>query len=421
MSSTSGPLVVNDSSLVFAYDMGNQYKSWKGGPNTNSYWNNGSPWAPWTARGVNTDITGTSADDGPIRGAKTWKFNKDGTSNQWNGWEGTYGGTWTGSAGDIWTTSYWYKTTSPAGLGSFGIGSFYVSDWSRAYARTILANVNSIIADGQWHYNYTVVRLDEAYTSAIIADGPSWGYSTSAGELYINGLTWSKTSYAPPPYSYTFGARTTTQTVNDLLSATILTPNNISYDYSGESFTFDGTSSWLQSSTPNLASVSGSADSTVIVWCKPDSTGPSNQYTGLVSWGSRVTNTPSTARVLSLYTSGTTMFVSSAFWGNDYTPNSLTVNANQWNMVAMISRGTATTNNVTFYRGNSNGLASQTGSSSSSYKTLNTTNTSLGIGVTDYPGRFFKGQIGAVQIYNRELTATEIANNFNASRGRYGL
>jgi len=57
-----------------------------------------------TVSGTNTNITGTAEDDGPIAGAKTWRFEKSGTSNQWNGWESTYGGIWTGSSGDIWTT-----------------------------------------------------------------------------------------------------------------------------------------------------------------------------------------------------------------------------------------------------------------------------------------------------------------------------
>jgi hypothetical protein len=35
--------------------------------------------------------------------------------------------------------------------------------------------------------------------------------------------------------------------------------------------------------------------------------------------------------------------------------------------------------------------------------------------------RFFDGRIGAVQIYNRALTAQEITQNFNALRGRYGI
>jgi hypothetical protein len=36
-------------------------------------------------------------------------------------------------------------------------------------------------------------------------------------------------------------------------------------------------------------------------------------------------------------------------------------------------------------------------------------------------GAFFNGNVGNVQIYNRALSATEVQQNFNALRGRYGI
>lgn len=45
----------------------------------------------------------------------------------------------------------------------------------------------------------------------------------------------------------------------------------------------------------------------------------------------------------------------------------------------------------------------------------------LYIGTSGYAGRGFQGRIAAVYIYNRELTAAEQLQNFNALRGRYGL
>jgi hypothetical protein len=35
--------------------------------------------------------------------------------------------------------------------------------------------------------------------------------------------------------------------------------------------------------------------------------------------------------------------------------------------------------------------------------------------------RFFKGSIGEFYLYNSTLTNTEVVNNFNAQRGRYGV
>jgi hypothetical protein len=39
---------------------------------------------------------------------------------------------------------------------------------------------------------------------------------------------------------------------------------------------------------------------------------------------------------------------------------------------------------------------------------------------TSYPD-FFKGKVGIIQIYNKELTSQEVIQNFNATRGRFGL
>jgi len=186
--------------------------------------------------GINTDVTNT-VNQGPIKGAKTWKFQKTGTSNQWNGWESSYGGIWSGNSGDIWTTSYWYKTNNDAGMGGFWIGAFYTPDWSRPYNTTVLANVSSIIPDGQWHYNYTVTRFNENYSSAIIVDGPSWGYSGQAGELYINGLQWEKKPHATP---FAYGTRSATQGLLPLVGNSSIDLSNVSFT-SNAQMTFDGT------------------------------------------------------------------------------------------------------------------------------------------------------------------------------------
>lgn len=200
-----------------------------------------------------------------------------------------------------------------------------------------------------------------------------------------------------------------------------MTLNNVTYTSgSAAYFSFDGSSSYASQNSPVNLPTTG--DSTVLIWCKPDSTGPSNQYTGLVSYGGRSSTSPSNSRLLSLYTSGTTMYVSSAYWGNDYTPNNLAVTANAWNMVGMVARGAGGANNTTLYSGNAaGGLLSVTGTSSSSSRTLNTTLSNLGFGTTDYPGRLFKGFISIVMIYNRELSLSEITTNYNSLKTRFNI
>lgn len=391
MSVATGPFIVN-SGLVFNYDMNNT-RSFVGPPLTNSQWNNASEVTPWTVGGTNTDVTGT-ANQGPVANAKTWKFVKTGTSNQWNGWESNYGTIWTGNAGDIWTTSYWYKTSAPAGNTGFGVGYFYTADWARAYNVTILADRSSIIADGTWRWNYTVTRINEAYTNAIIVDGPSWGYSTQAGELYINGLQWNKNSYAG---SYAAGTRSNTQSILDLTNNNTVTATSLTYAYDGSNFSYNGTSDYIECS--NLASSLGTS-MTVCTFAKISSVVSKNTLLSLNGAynfflpGNRLTTTNQ------LY------WDSASGWKGG---NTTSWNTNQWYYLSWTISGTT----LTFYV---NGVAD--GSTTLAGNIVPANPARIGFANA---GEYATGSIGTVQVYNRALSAQEISQNFQAQRGAYGI
>lgn len=188
----------------------------------------------------------------------------------------------------------------------------------------------------------------------------------------------------------------------------------------GGSIVFDGADDSGLQYSPNLSSASGTK--TVLCWCWPDSTGPSNTYTGLVAWGGRSNASPSDSLLLCLNTNAATWYVGSAYWYNDYNPSILPVNKNAWNMVGIISRqqSVPNSNNTTLICGNSNGLNYDTGTSDPN-KSISTTNVNLSIGSTDIISRAFKGRISNVLIYNRELSTSEISQNFNAQKSRFGL
>jgi hypothetical protein len=213
------------------------------------------------------------------------------------------------------------------------------------------------------------------------------------------------------------GGTTWTDLINASNNCALTGNPNFSSSNNGV-FYFDG-NDYATAASPSLPS--GTGNKTILVWALPDSTGPSDTYTGLVSYGNRSVNTPSTAILLSMNTTGATYYVSSAYWGNDYVPNSLAVTKNNWNMIGIIARGAGTINNTTLICGNSDGINKVTGSSSAYTRGLNTSSTSLFIGSTDTPGRYMKGYIAMVVVYNKELTDNEIKQNFNATRGRFGL
>jgi hypothetical protein len=90
----------------------------------------------------------------------------------------------------------------------------------------------------------------------------------------------------------------------------------------------------------------------------------------------------------------------------------ITLNDNQWHFIVSRREGTAHT---IFGDGVTNTIS---GTVSSSPLSLN----NILIGKSDQVAQdLFTGNIASVQIYNRALTSTEIQQNFNATRGRYGI
>jgi len=105
-------------------------------------------------------------------------------------------------------------------------------------------------------------------------------------------------------------------------------------------------------------------------------------------------------------------------WGNSATRTTgVTVGNNTWTNVAMSFTETIGTpsNNITIYVNGSSVLTS-------TIKHVNQT-ISLAIGDGSVPtsSQNFGGSISQVTVYNKVLTATEITQNYNALKGRYGL
>jgi len=95
----------------------------------------------------------------------------------------------------------------------------------------------------------------------------------------------------------------------------------------------------------------------------------------------------------------------------DYSPSSV-LSSNTWYNVVLVWN--TTSSNV---KGYLNGIEKF----SSSHTLWATTLPSISIGSGFSGSRYFKGNISSTKIYNRALTASEIQQNFNALRGRYGI
>ena len=100
-----------------------------------------------------------------------------------------------------------------------------------------------------------------------------------------------------------------------------------------------------------------------------------------------------------------------------YNPTNIPINLNQ--IYHFVS-----TYNGSIMRIYINGIESGTGVSTSGNIETNTEQLAIGVRYTHRGGpadSFFSGNIYSNRIYNRALTATEIAQNFNATKGRFNL
>ena len=90
--------------------------------------------------------------------------------------------------------------------------------------------------------------------------------------------------------------------------------------------------------------------------------------------------------------------------------------SNVWKKVDLV--WSHTSNTLTFYR-NGIGITSSTPASSSFQNRAS--NISIGYTYNVFNNNYWAGQMGSVHLYQRALSAQEIAQNFNATRDRYGI
>ena len=91
-----------------------------------------------------------------------------------------------------------------------------------------------------------------------------------------------------------------------------------------------------------------------------------------------------------------------------------TINANQWYLVHVLAK-----ESTNFFRG---GINTTQSNSTTAGQTVTPDNLNWKLGRRGGGSViFYKGQISNFYVYNRILSATEIEQNFNALRGRYGI
>jgi hypothetical protein len=397
MGAYSGPEITNDG-LVFAYDMANTQKSWKGAPTTNllAYSDslNGGLWSGYCGGTSNVTYKTTDivAPDGSYNATK---LVMDGSTGCGAGaaWGLLYGQSAIFTSGQTYTVSIWARcstgtVTTTMGLGmndSFSIGVTLTTTWQRfSYTATITGNLDR---------GLQFIRGD----------------STIGKTIYVWGAQCEQNSFATPyissPTSST--TRANTQTILDQTNNNTITATSLTYASDG-TFSFNGSNNYLTISTfinkPTTAI-------TVEAWIKP--TKPT--LSGTIRGGAISATNSMYLGIIDSIDGGLTHAL---HWASQTSVSRIqswngNIPNNAWSHIAGTYDGTtmrAYINGVQVYS------AAQTGTIPDAIYVLGTYGGALTDGVHN-----FNGLIPASKIYNRALTADEMKQNFNAMRGRFNI
>jgi hypothetical protein len=243
----------------------------------------------------------------------------------------------------------------------------------------------------------------------------------SATKVYLNNnQIWPTTSYATNGLVLHYDPSNTSSYPGSGTTITDLSGNGrngtmSNITYTSPYFTYNGSSSQI-SVADNALLEPGSGDWTVEVWVNQAVSGNdvvlgkfnAGGLSANVGYSIRTTGTSFYAQYGSGAGSGATLIQNSTIY-------SKTINT--WHQLVYVFTNVAANTFETFVNGSS------IGSVGHSLASILNTSTNLYIG--SYNGgeyaQWFDGKIGITRLYNRALTSTEVLNNYNVDKSKYGL
>ena len=401
MSLAHSPSIVTNG-LVFAYDMANTKKSWKGAPTVNQF--------------------SIPTPDGS--GYVTFPVNGTGTFQRI--YTGTYGGY------TIQPTDIVYKyvlgaaptgchyhgndVTITAGVTATWSCDFYIDPSVTGYPVTnYLANFEGVVSGSAADPDTSKTGVWKSFTFSSTAGSTGLCrmllYPGACGtQLATGGFILYKNpqvEFNPPgsaPTPFVAGTRSNTQSILDLTNNNTVTVNSLTYSSDG-TFSFNGSSNSL--TIPfNSGLFTFNSEQTIIIWMKNNSPSSARRNPYNMAYAGAGTITHENDGAFNYYY-GTGGGDNSPYT-NHTSPFSVVVGE-----TAMICI-TRNTSQTAWYK---NGTLGNTQSNPYGTVVTGTNYITLGSG---YAGAF-GGNLYNVQIYNRALSAVEVQQNFNALRGRYGI
>lgn len=375
MSLVHNPSIVTNG-LIMYYDMNNTQKSWKGAPTTNLCSFN------IASSGFSTDTPSNltqiaNSTEVTYEGRLTRKMIIP-AAGYCNYYIYNYN---TGVSSGVFAASCKIKVTDGSNPSAF-INAGYIYGTAGSF---VVAVSFTALADGwyqlSWIYSGTSMTLN-SLTGLT-------GTASKAITFYITDYQLEALNISTP---FVVGTRSSTQALLDLTNKYTLTPTNVIYNSNG---TFSFNNSWFDLNSNNI--ITGNNPFTVESWYTTTGT-TADEIFG--NYGSASTSgTLWISGRYGTYINGAVYFPGAPIGAGTY----------------LLSTTRDTSGNVILYR---NGVQVNSGVLGASIPV--TYNFRIGADVNG-GAEPFTGSIHSVRVYNRVLTAAEIAQNFNAHRGRYGL
>ena len=369
------PSIVRDG-LVFYYDMGNTQKSWKGKPTTNLVPN------------------GNFAN-----GKTSWSFG--GAANNYTSVT-TFKNKTCIYAGGL----QWYNE-APGLFYQPGISVASGTQYTVSFKYFLISGNIKFDPDGAYNgdISFTTPSTDwVTYSATFTASSTSlnlnfYGQQSVPSYYYLTDVQLEANSFATP---FVIGTRSTTQALLDLTNNSTITASSLTYN-SDNTFSFNGSSDYI--TIPNTLLGNGNIPWTVTAWIKTTTTA-----TGL--GGGSVLSNSSGGSVYSALgvNSGKIVYwtYQNSAWAQKLGVGK-TVNDNAWHMLAWVNYSDYTMSMYVDGVLDSNVPNSTSGNNNPVDR------------IGGSWARYFPGSINILQRYTRALSATEIQQNFNALRGRFGV
>lgn len=187
--------------------------------------------------------------------------------------------------------------------------------------------------------------------------------------------------------------------------------NGVAYDGNNAgSLIFDNIDDYVTLGTPSLLN-GVQVPLTICIWAKSNGFGSYD-----VLWGVDKSTSGSGLYSMLRVNSGALRYYTSTSTGSFQSRGTFSVMSGSWNFYAVVMSGSISSPVVTIYLNS----ASETTTFSSLSATPDLT-VDFRIGSNERANEYWNGNIANVMWYNRALSSTEVAQNYNATKGRFGL